>query len=106
MNAIEIFKQLTGNEIEMKLTVTLTDKCGNARDYEVKDKEEFLNETVTHGTIVSLIAITGEVFTGKYAGTDDCDGLIEVMLRSLTSDTILGLPYDKLLGWCDRSEKA
>ncbi len=102
MKALETFKEMIQEDAEIKLYVTLQDRDGTTGEYRVKNKEDFLNEAVPSGTLISVIANNGDCFTGVYSGTEDYEGTIDVILKGKNSSDEIGLPYDRILGWCER----
>ena len=62
----------------------------------LRDAEEI--ENLEEGKEVVLLFVNGEEYTGIYKGLDDD----QIILKSLDSDSMIGLPLNMLKGYLER----
>lgn len=85
---------------ESKLVINVENPDGVKKEITLKDSEDFMNDLVKKGTIVSLVFSNWKIYTGIFDSLEDEDGEYVLYIKP-KSDFPYGvcLPYDKLVGY-------
>lgn len=106
MKETAIAEMLMNCSIEdANITITVCDQNGTETEIVLLKPDDLINEVVEAGETIELVFSNMKIFKGIFDSVEDEDGELVIYIRSIVGTSyLIGLPFDKLIGYYKDNE--